>query len=59
MVNENLNLAEYLQNILALRIVESTCAILHGNCRDANRGKRKTPTEINNSKLNERKTTHL
>ena len=41
--------AKYLQNMQTHRIVDFTCAILHGICRGANRGKRKTPTEIDSS----------
>ena len=39
-VIENPSVAEFLQNTQALRIVDSTCATVHGNCRGANRGKR-------------------
>ena len=39
-VNESPSGAKFLQNTQALRIVDSTCATVRGNCRGTNRGKR-------------------
>ena len=38
-VNESPSVAKFLQNTRALRIADSTCATVHGNCGGANRGK--------------------
>ena len=55
-VNENPCVAEFLQNTQALRVINSTCATVRGNCRGAIRGKE--PPEVDNSALDKRKTKH-
>ena len=32
--NENPNMTEFLKNTQALRVIDSTCAAIHGNCRE-------------------------
>ena len=43
----------------ALRIIDSTCSTIHGNCRGADRGKRKIPLEVNSVKLSINKILHF
>ena len=50
-VNENPSVAEFFQNMQALRVIDSTCATVRGNCKGAQRKKRKAPPEVDNSAL--------
>ena len=44
--NENPNTAEFIKNTQALRIINSTCATIRGNCRDSDsKGKRSVNIE--------------
>lgn len=55
-VNENPNTAEFAKNTQALRIVNSTCSTVRGNCRGA---KEQTNTvEVDNAPLNKRRKKH-
>lgn len=56
-VNENPCVKEFLKNTQALRVVNSTCSTVRGNCRGATR-KRKAPMEVDNSAIKKRKTKH-
>lgn len=55
-VNENPNVVEFLKNTQALRIINSTCATVRGNCR----GQRKDdkPFELENTPLSKRAKKH-
>lgn len=55
-VNENPSVAEFLQNTQALRVINTTCATVRGNCRGAAKGKQ--PPEVDNRPLKKRKTKH-
>ncbi len=55
-VNENPSVAEFAKNTQALRIVNSTCATVRGNCRG---GKEKADNiEVDNTPLNKRRKKH-
>ena len=51
-VNENPNVAEFMKNTQALRIVNNTCTNIKGNCR-----KRDQNFELDNTPLTKRKRT--
>ncbi len=53
-VNENPNVPEFIKNTQALRVVNTTCSTVRGNCRGAQ--KRKGPIEVENTPLGKRKT---
>lgn len=56
--HENPNAAEFLKNTQALRVINSTCAGIRGNCRGSNNrnGKRKTVlTKVNTAPLSKRR----
>lgn len=55
-VNENPNVAEFTKNTQALRIVNSTCATVRGNCRGA--AKRNEHFEVENTPLDKPKRKH-
>lgn len=55
-VNENPNVAEFAKNTQALRIVNSTCATVRGNCRGATENT--DYLEVDNTPLNKRKRKH-
>ena len=55
-VNENPNVSEFLKNTQALRVVNTDCATVRGNCRG---NKRKgDPPGIENVPIKKRKTKH-
>ena len=59
-VNENPNVAEFLKNTQALRVINTTCATVRGNCRGLNKlNKRKNNKEnqyiVDNAPLQKRK----
>ena len=48
--HENPNVAEFIKNTQALRVINSTCAGIKGNCRGSNNNKRKLfPIEKENA----------
>lgn len=47
--HENPNAAEFLKNTQALRIINTTCATIRGNCRDTTANKRRHQIEAENS----------
>ncbi len=58
-VNENPNVSEFVKNTQALRVVNSSCATVRGNCRGAQKKKKKdAPLEVENTPLQKRKTKH-
>ena len=50
--------SQFFKNMQALRVIDSTCATVRGNCRGAQREKRKAPPEVDNSILKKRETKH-
>ena len=56
-VNENPNTSEFVKNTQALRVVNSGCATVRGNCRGTQ--KNYVPIEVENTPLQKRKTKHL
>jgi len=59
-VNENPNVGEFIKTTQALRVVNSECVIIKGNCRGTRKRKTKQsdPEEIENTPLRKRKTKH-
>ena len=57
-VNENPNVSEFVKNTQALRVVNSSCATVRGNCRGARKKKNDAPLEVENTPLRKRKTKH-
>lgn len=57
-VNENPNVSEFMKNTQALRVVNSDCATVRGNCRGARKGKGKGRMEVENTPLPKRKKKH-
>jgi hypothetical protein len=57
-VNENPCVAEFLKNTQALRVINSTCSTIRGNCRGANANKNSHGIEAENTPLAKRKAKH-
>ena len=55
-VNENPNVSEFIKNTQALRVVNSTCSSIRGNCRHPL--KNKENFDLDNTPLNKRKRKH-
>ncbi len=53
--HENPNAAEFLKNTQALRVINSTCATIRGNCRDGGPSKKTRKIEAENTPLQKRK----
>lgn len=54
-VNENPSAAEFFKNTQALRVINSTCSTVRGNCRGASKRKSNDPIEVENAPLQKRK----
>ena len=55
-MNKNPNVQEYIKNMQALRVVNTTCSTVRGNCRGTKH--KKGPVEIENTPLKKRKADH-
>ena len=56
-VNENPSAPEVYKNTQAIRVIDSACTTVKGNCRGNSRGKRKL-FEVDNTALKKRKVNH-
>ena len=56
--NENPNAPEFIKNSQPLRVVNSSCSTVRGNCRGASKRKGALTVEVDNTKLPKRKCKH-
>lgn len=57
-VNENPNAMEFLKNTQALRIINTACNTVRGNCRGTSSKKKSEPLTVDNNPLAKRKRKH-